>query len=106
MGSYREKLEIVADILKVINKGERVKKTQIMYQANLSYRLLMKYLDNVVKACLVNIKKREGCYILTSKGKKFLENYSDYYKRQKSIEKKLNDVRDKKKMLEELYSHE
>ena len=45
MGNYRGKLDIIADILRVVSGN--AKKTQIMYQANLSYRVLQKYLAEI-----------------------------------------------------------
>ena len=72
MGSYRTKLDIVADILHVAHQG--AKKTEIMYQANLSYKLLVKYLTEIKRACLLDFEGRRRCYVLTSKGKEFLEN--------------------------------
>ena len=51
MGQYRKRLEIIADILSVVRGG--AKKTRIMYQANLSYRLLALYLEFVKEAGLV-----------------------------------------------------
>ena len=49
MRSYRERLDIVADMLQVVNEAG-AKKTQIMYKANLSYNLLKKYLADIVEA--------------------------------------------------------
>jgi len=38
MGKYRDRLQIIADILSVVRDG--AKKTHVMYQANLSFTLL------------------------------------------------------------------
>ena len=103
MGNYRSRLGIIADILHVVSKG--AKKTQIMYQANLSYKLLSKYLAEVIEACLVRFEHREACYVLTSKGRKFLEKYKDYSRRNKHVEKQLSNIRMKRKVLEELCSN-
>ena len=102
MGSYRRRLDIIADILLVASRG--AKKTQIMYQANLSYRLLTKYLTELKNACLISFERRERHYVLTSRGQEFLERYKDYSRRNKHVEKGLNDVSVKKKALEELCS--
>ena len=103
MGSYRSRLDIIADMLRVVSEGG-AKKTQIMYQANLSYRLLTRYLAEVIGSCLVNFEHGEGCYVLTSKGKEFLEKYKDYLRRNKRVEERLNSLQDKRKVLEELCS--
>jgi predicted transcriptional regulator len=95
-------MEIIADILHVVSR--EAKKTQIMYQANLSYRLLSKYLMEVRKAYLISFQNEKRCYVLTSKGMEFLERYKEYSKRNKHVEKQLNDVNIEKSMLERLCS--
>lgn len=104
MGNYRNRLDIIADILQVASQN--AKKTQIMYQANLSYKVLQRYLKDVTEASLIRFEAEEQCYVLTRKGQGFLEAYKDYDKTNKSIEKRLNDVDNKKKSLEELCSNE
>jgi len=99
---YRRKLDIIADMLVVASGG--AKKTQIMYQANLSYRLLTKYLEEISKACLVSLECKQGRYVLTLKGRQFLEAYREYSRRNKYIERRLSDVNGKKKALENLIS--
>jgi hypothetical protein len=42
--------------------------------------------------------------MLTSRGKEFLEKYKDYSRHNKHVEKRLDDVRGKRKALEELCS--
>ncbi|HVO36742.1 MAG TPA: winged helix-turn-helix domain-containing protein [Candidatus Acidoferrum sp.] len=104
MGTYRSKLDIIADILHVVIPG--AKKTQIMYRANLSHRLLTKYLMEVREACLVSFQRRERCYVLTSKGREFLETYKDYARRNKYAEKHLLDAKTRRKALERMCSFE
>lgn len=99
--SYRDKLDIIADILTVASKN--AKRTQIMYQANLSYRVLVKYLDEVVASSLVSFNQDQQYYMLTDKGKEFLDAYKNYIKKSKYIEKSLDEVQKKKEKLEELY---
>jgi predicted transcriptional regulator len=103
LGSYRRRLDIIADILQVVSQN--AKKTQIMYQANLSYKVLQRYLRNITAASLIDYESIEQCYVLTPKGQEFLEAYKEYAKTNKSIEKRLNDVNNKKKCLEELCSN-
>jgi predicted transcriptional regulator len=99
---YRRKLDIIADMLLVASGG--AKKTQIMYQANLSYQLLTKYLEELRKAYLLSFERKQRRYVLTNKGKQFLNIYEDYSKRTKYVEKRLNDVDGKRKTLEALCS--
>jgi predicted transcriptional regulator len=104
LGNYRGRLDIIADILQVVSQN--AKKTQIMYQANLSYKVLQRYLRDITAASLISFETAEQCYVLTRKGQEFLEAYKDYAKTNKSIEKRLNDFDNKKKSLEELCSNE
>ena len=104
MGNYRGRLEIIADILKVVSQNP--KKTHIMYQANLSYKVLQKYLNDVTAACLIHFETAEQCYMLTPKGCEFLEAYKNYSLISKSLEKCLSDICNKRKSLEELFANE
>jgi len=100
MGNYRSRLDIIADILNVASRD--AKKTQIMYQANLSYKVLQKYLAEVVSASLVSFEDRRHCFQLTDKGRSFLEAYEKYSKTNRHVEKRLNDVANRKRLLEDL----
>jgi predicted transcriptional regulator len=102
LGSYRGRLEIIADILHVVSQNP--KKTQIMYQANLSYKVLTKYLTEVSEASLINFEDEKQCYMLTTKGREFLEVYKEYSRHNRHLEKRLNEINGKKKVLEELCS--
>jgi len=97
MAKYRSRLEIVADVLGVVSGGAR--KTQIMYQANLSYKLLVRYLKDVIDMGLVKMKG-EDTYELTEKGSDFLREFKGYYERRVEVEEQLNGVQDEKMMLE------
>lgn len=103
MGNYRNRLDVIADMLHVVRQG--AKKTQIMYQANLSYELLIKYLAEIMKAYLVRFERREGCYMLTNKGKKFLKKYKEYSRRNRHVEKTISNIRVERQILEELCSN-
>ena len=100
MGNYRGRLDIIADILNVASRN--AKKTQIMYQANLSYRVMQRYLAEIAGAQLISFEDGSHSYTLTDKGREFLEAYGKYSKTNKHVEKRLNDIATKKKVLEEL----
>jgi predicted transcriptional regulator len=102
LGSYRGRLDIIADMLRVVSRN--AKKTQIMYQANLSYKVLTKYLAEVSDASLIDFEHEKQCYVLTAKGREFLEAYEEYSRDNRHIEKRLNEINGKKKVLEELCS--
>jgi predicted transcriptional regulator len=103
LGSYRGRLDIIADILRVASGN--AKKTQIMYEAKLSYKVLIKYLTEVSEALLINFEYERQCYMLTAKGREFLEAYKEYSRGNKRIEKRLNEINGKKRVLEELCSN-
>ena len=94
-------MQIVADVLAITCRG--AKKTRIMYQANLSYKLLCKYLDEVMTAGLVSCEDGD-CYVLTVKGKEFLSRYQEYSRHCESLEEHLNHVNGERDVLERLCS--
>lgn len=98
MGSYRDRLQIIADILQITSEG--AKKTQIMYQANLSYKLLCRYLGEVVDSGLVDFNS--DAYLLTPKGKEFLSTHDEYSKNCKEFEDHYNHINDAKIGLEKM----
>ena len=102
MGTYRDRLDIIADILQVAM--HEAKKTQIMYQANLSYKVLQRYLNEVTDASLLQFKGENQSYLTTSKGQDYLSAYKEYSRTNKSIEKRLSDFSNKKRVLEDLCS--
>ena len=101
MSSYRGKLDIVADILKAASR--KPKKTQIMYQANLSFLLLQKYLAEIRGASLICFEDETQCYTLTSKVKEFLKAYTEYLKTNRHAEKIKGQVNLKKQTLENMF---
>lgn len=98
MSKYRDGLRIVADILFIARRG--AKKTQIMYQANLSYKLLCRYLVKVVDAGLIATEGED--YVLTTKGEEFLSRHEEYSKGCKSLEEHFNYVNNEKMILEKM----
>jgi predicted transcriptional regulator len=99
MSKYRDRLQIIADILLIVSR--RARKTQIMYQANLSYRLLCRYLEEVVNNGLVRYEDEER-FVLTPKGQEFLHRHEEYSKHCKNLEEHINSVNSKKSVLEKL----
>ena len=70
----RNSLEIVAEILRIAERGAR--KTRVVYGANINFKLLEKYLDLLNKAGLIEQESCEKGVIQTSiKGEQFLEQY-------------------------------
>jgi predicted transcriptional regulator len=65
----RNKFEIYGDVLEVTLQG--VRKTRLMYRANLSYQLLLKYVDEMKWLNL--IKDSDGLIVATEEGKRALD---------------------------------
>jgi predicted transcriptional regulator len=75
LGKNRDRLCIIAAILEAVNSGSN--KTRIMFVANLSFKLLRKYLDIVVNAGFVKVDG--STYLLTENGRVFLRRYSNFH---------------------------
>lgn len=73
---YRNKLEIIVDILKICKDGTL--KTYVMYDCRLSYTQLVIYLN----LCMTNgwLKKEGRLYQTTPKGKAFLQQVVEMLK--------------------------
>ena len=94
MGKNRDRLSIIAAILEAANSG--ASKTRIMFSANLSFKLLEKYLDVVIKAGFVRIEYSN--YRLTEQGRAFLKNYKllqEKFSRTQGLLEALSCERDK-----------
>jgi len=98
--SYRKKFDIIADMLNAVSQG--AKKTKIMYNANLSYLLLNKYLAKIMEFGFIHLERKRRWYVITDKGVEFLEIHKAYRRSNKHVSKELDDVLEKKKRLEEL----
>ena len=102
MGKHRSRLEILANILDVVNGNDgSAKRTQIMYQAYLSYSLLVQYLNDASAAGLVACDDG-SCYRLTSKGEYFLAKFVEYDKSCEEIEEMLGFADSQRVLLEKM----
>jgi predicted transcriptional regulator len=101
LGKHRSRLQILENILSVISGNDGARKTQIMYQAYLSYKLLSRYLNDVLNAGLV-VCDNGTSFRLTQKGERFLARFGEYHRSREVVEKNLNHVEDQKVMLEEM----
>ena len=100
MTNYRGRVDIIADILRVAEAT--VRKTQIMYRANLSYTVLQKYLTELMGASLIAYEDQKQSYALTDKGREYLTLYKEYSRANRHIEKRLTTARVKKGALDKL----
>jgi len=95
----RRRLEIVRDMLSAASV--KTKKTRIMYQANLSYRQMEKYLNSLLESGLVECDD-DSFYLITWKGKEFLEMYEDYLERCRRIGEEIKGARKDGLLLENM----
>jgi predicted transcriptional regulator len=95
MAKHRDRIGIIADVLKAAGKGAR--KTRIMRAANLSYGLLRKYLGDAVALGYLTFSG-EG-YGVTEDGSAFLKEYSEYSSKYSRVGKELESIRLKKEEL-------
>ena len=101
MGKHRTRLKILANVLSVVSADNGAKKTQIMYHAYLSYKLLVQYLNDITESGLLKCGNG-NCYTLTPKGKNFLARFGEYSKSRETIEKQLDNIEYQKLTLEEM----
>jgi len=95
----RSSLEIVRDMLSAASV--RIRKTRIMYQARLSYRLMEKYLSGLLESGLVECGD-DSFYLITWKGKNFLQMYEDYLERCGRIGEEIRSARKDRLLLENM----
>jgi len=101
LGKHRSRLQILESILSVISDNEGAKKTQIMYQAYLSYKLLTRYLNDVLTSGLV-VCDNYNCFKLTPKGEMFLSKFNKYSRFRENMDEQINHVEDQKMLLEDM----
>ncbi|MFX0203988.1 MAG: winged helix-turn-helix domain-containing protein [Candidatus Hodarchaeota archaeon] len=98
MSKHRKPSKIMADMLSIVEF--HTKKTRIMYGANMSYTLLIKYLNDAIRCNLIKDNDGKG-FELTDKGREYLKHYRDYISLQNQTNKQL-EIR--KNKLKEFYS--
>jgi len=96
---HRNKLEIAKDMLAIATV--KVRKTRIMYQANLSYRLLEKYLNSLLEGGLMECDD-DSFYSITSRGREFVQIYEGYLERRRRISEEVKRVRKDRLRLENM----
>ena len=99
MNKNRRRLDIVREMLSIASV--RVRKTRIMYQANLNYNTLEKYLTGLLESDLVECDG-DSCYLTTSKGELFLQMYDDYLERCRHIREEIDETARERLLLESI----
>lgn len=70
----RNDMDICHDILKVTQGGAR--KTRIVYQANLNFKIVKKYLQRLLEGDLIEYREDVKRYFTTEKGSYWMTSYS------------------------------
>ncbi len=78
----RNDLDICADILNVAKSGAR--KTQIVYQANLNFKIVKRYLERLTNGGMLD--SEESRFYTTEKGVDFIDNYRALISPMKTLE--------------------
>jgi len=72
----RNNMDIMAEILRIARKG--AKKTHLVYGANINFKLLGEYLNQLEGAGLIaNNVERDGLIRTTERGKEYLNYYQN-----------------------------
>jgi len=100
-GNNRRSLDIVRDMLSVASV--RARKTRIMYQANLSFVQLEKYLHALLEKGLLGYDG-DSCYFITEKGLEFLKLYGKYVERCQAIKVQVDRSAKDRLLLEHMCS--
>jgi DNA-binding PadR family transcriptional regulator len=72
-----------------------------MYQANLSYVQTEKYLKGLLESGLVECDG-DSCYLITQKGREFLQAYANYLERCSRIRKEADGTVRDRQLLEDI----
>jgi len=70
---YRGRIQIAADMIEIARNGSN--KTRIMYQANLSFELLEKYLQLLIGSGMLETRENGKGFVATPKGLELLADY-------------------------------
>ena len=87
LGKNRDRLGIIAAILEAASSGAC--KTKIMFSANLSFKLLEKYLDICLHAGFLEMNGTK--YTLTEQGEAMLKQCRQLLERYNNAQKMFND---------------
>jgi len=88
LAKNRDRLSIIAAILEAANCGSS--KTKIMVNANLSFKLLEKYLDICLRSGYVQANGTK--YTLTEHGVVILKQYKQLHERYSNVQKTFNNL--------------
>ena len=97
----RNRFDILRDVL--ATASNKVKKTRIMYGANLNYHQVEKYLGILLEKGLLACDPNDGSYyLITEKGELFLKVYVNYVEHRLRLIEEINGTEKHRQLLESL----
>lgn len=75
MGSKRDRIEIIADILGLCSEPKT--KTHVMYGTNLSWKMLQHYLSELQSRKLLEKQSKSKSYVTTKRGLDFVKKWRE-----------------------------
>jgi predicted transcriptional regulator len=100
LGKNRDRVSLIAAILSTAGSGSS--KTHIMFGANLSFKLLEKYLETTRKLGFLQLNGTT--YNVTSDGNNFLKQYLSFQERYVKVQENLDEINNQRAHLEQLCS--
>jgi predicted transcriptional regulator len=94
----RDKLSLVAAVLEAASSGSR--KTRIMFAANLSFKLLEKYLETAIGAGFLQVNGSN--YVLTESGREYLTKYRSFNEKYSKVQDALGNLAHERDQLAQL----
>lgn len=83
----RSKQQVIFDLLSAASAKNGIRKTHLMYKANLSHESLKRYLDELLSAGLLEEaqRKKKTVYLVTGQGEAYLEEARRFMKLQEAF---------------------
>ena len=78
MARKRERLEVIRDILKSIQRTRSIKPTRLLYSSNLSPQMFKEYINELLEKKFIQLDiadDEKKTFSLTKKGQDFLQEY-------------------------------
>ncbi len=79
MERKRNRVEIIHDMLRIIQeKGGKIRKTHLMYKANLSHKQMTLYLNELMGNKLIETQQinEKNLIVITNRGREFFIKYA------------------------------
>jgi predicted transcriptional regulator len=100
LGKYRDRVSLIAALLSAAGSGSN--KTHIMFGANLSFKLLEKYLETSIKLGFLQLNGT--IYHVTTDGHSFLKQCLAFQERYVKAQENLDEISIERAHLEQLCS--